>query len=352
MDLFRETAGVGGGQTDQHVHQRRPALGRRCRRSFVQPGVEGSLRVCADAGESGRQLPGPGGTDTGNEQQRPHPGDLIAWVLGQPEKGQQVFDVGHLHELQAAVLDERDVAPAELQFESEAMVRRTEEHRLPAQRESRLPVVEDGLHQETRLTVFVFAQHELSRLTLRAVGPEVLLVPLSRLGDDAVGDLEQRGGAAVVAFQGDDGGVGELRGKVEDVPHRGRAERVDGLGVVAHHGDTVAVGPEQADDLGLQRVGVLVFVHQHAIEAGPHRGARRAVLEEAAPEQQEIVVVEHGLLGLAVDVAAEQRPQVVRVIAAPRESALQNRLEPFAGVDAAAVDVEARGLLGEATLPA
>ena len=53
----------------------------------------------------------------------------------------------------------------------------------------------------------------------------------------------------------------------EDVAHARRAEAVDRLRVVAHDGDAAAVGLHQAQDLRLQRVGVLVFVDQHVIEA-------------------------------------------------------------------------------------
>ena len=71
-------------------------------------------------------------------------------------------------------------------------------------------------------------------------------------------------------------------------------KRVDRLRVVADDRDAAAVGTQERDDVGLQRVRVLVLVDEHGVEAlraRGHRQGRRA----AAPEQQQVVVVEHVL---------------------------------------------------------
>ena len=91
-------------------------------------------------------------------------------------------------------------------------------------------------------------------------------------------------------------GAGEALLEVEDVAHGGGAEGVDGLRVVADAGDAGAVRAQQRDDVGLQRVGVLVLVDEHVVEALAHAGAAGRVGEQAAPEQQQVVVVEHLLL--------------------------------------------------------
>ena len=98
------------------------------------------------------------------------------------------------------------------------------------------------------------------------LGPEVFGVSFAGQADHLVRGGQDRLRAAVVLLQGDDRGVGVMLGEVEDVPHGGRAEGVDRLGVVADHGQPLALGREPIEDLGLERVGVLILVDQHAIE--------------------------------------------------------------------------------------
>ena len=114
------------------------------------------------------------------------------------------------------------------------------------------------------------------------------------------------------------------------------------------HGDARAVGPQQRDDLGLQRVGVLVLVDEHVVEALAHARAGGRVGEQPVPEEQQVVVVEHLLLLLAVDVGGEEAAEVVLGVAAPGEGRRQHLGEGELRVDAARVDVEAGGLLREA----
>ncbi len=86
---------------------------------------------------------------------------------------------------------------------------------------------------------------------------------------------------------------GNCEREVEDVADRGGAERVDRLRVVADGGHAGAVGSEQRDDLRLDRVRVLVLVHEDVVEASSHAIARDRIGEQAVPEEQQVVVVEH-----------------------------------------------------------
>ena len=88
-----------------------------------------------------RALPGPMPGSSGSSAQ---PGHHVARVLGQPQEGHQVLDVGRLDELQPAVLVEGDVAPRQLGFEQHAVVRGAEQDRLPPQSDARLAVLEDA----------------------------------------------------------------------------------------------------------------------------------------------------------------------------------------------------------------
>ena len=62
----------------------------------------------------------------GNQLQHAEPGQAPGRILGKAQKRQHVLDMRGLQKLQAAELDERDVAPHELEFERGAMAGRPE----------------------------------------------------------------------------------------------------------------------------------------------------------------------------------------------------------------------------------
>ena len=110
-------------------------------------------------------------------------------------------------------------------------------------------------------------------------------------------------------------------------------------------------GLSAAQDLGLQRVGVLVLVDQHVIEARADLGARapaRAII--SVPVEQQVVVVEQLLRELGLDVLAEQPRELVRPLAAPRKTRLQRALQRLLRVHAVRVDRETRVLARKALL--
>ena len=211
-----------------------------------------------------------------------------------------------------------------------------------------LAVFEDALAEPLRLLVVVAAGGEHRAAAVVALGPQLLVAALGGLGDERVGGRQDGGRGAVVARERAHLGAGEALLEVEDVAHRGGAEAVDGLGVVADAGDAGAVRPQQRDDVGLQRVRVLELVDQHVVEALAHARAARRVGEEPAPEQQQVVVVEHLLLLLGVGVAGEELRQAFFGRQAPGEGGVQHLVQRQLGVDAAGVDIEAGGLLREA----
>ena len=72
---------------------------------------------------------------------------------------------------------------------------------------------------------------------------------------------------AVVLLEHDDGDVGERVLELEDVADVGAAEPVDRLVAVADDADVAVRLAEQEDELVLDRVGVLVLVDEHVLEA-------------------------------------------------------------------------------------
>ena len=164
--------------------------------------------------------------------------DLVVRVLQHPQQGEQVLHVGGLQELQAAVLHERDVPAGELDLEQVAVVAGPEQDRLaaaarrPRSRCSRTP---------RRPRRPARPRRGRSASTGRAppgrADHSVFVVALRRQGDHGVGASRIGWRGAVVLLQRDHRGAGELVGEVEDVAHGRRAEPVDGLRVVADHGE-------------------------------------------------------------------------------------------------------------------
>ena len=173
---------------------------------------------------------------------------------------------------------------------------------------------------------------------------------LPGLRDDPVGDLEELGGAPVVLREHHGVGPGMAGGEVEDVPHRRGPEAVDGLRVVPHHREPVPAGAQPVQQLRLEGVGVLVLVDQHVVELGADRRPRGIRSHQRVEEEEQVVVVQDPLLGLAVHVGAEQQPQPVDLLGAPGKASGEHRVQRGPGVHAAAVDVEAGRLPREAPL--
>jgi hypothetical protein len=116
------------------------------------------------------------------------------------------------------------------------------------------------------------------------------------------------------------------------------------LRVVADHGHALPVGRESAEDVGLQRVGVLVFVDEHRVEAGANRGCRLRRRHQGLPEEEQIVVVEDRLGLFAIDVDGKELLERVDMLAAPGKDLGDDFRQRFPAIDAAAVNVEARPL--------
>ncbi|MDT4830740.1 hypothetical protein FQZ97_642150 [compost metagenome] len=285
----------------------------------------------------------------GNELRDPEARHAPARVLRETQHGEQVLHMRGLEELEPAELHERDVAPRQFQLERRAVRRGAKQHRLRLQRQPALAVRQDLVGHPACLPGLVGHEHQHRLAGRGLVGPQRLGVPLGGLRDDAVRHVEDRLRRAVVALQRDDARLlRELRGKVEDVAHRGAAERVDRLRVVAHHRHAAPVGLHRAQDLGLQQVGVLVLVDQHVVEARADVRGQRGLGDHLGPVEQEVVVVEHVLLLLGLDVGAEQRLELGLPLGAPGKVVFQHGGQRRARVHAARVDRQAGALARKA----
>src|SRR6202034_509529 len=91
-------------------------------------------------------------------------------------------------------------------------------------------------------------------------GPEPLAFALGIVGHHRAGGFENILGGAVVLFQANDRGIRKIALKVEDVADVRATPAVDGLILIAHHANIFVHLGEQAHQLILAAVGVLIFV--------------------------------------------------------------------------------------------
>ena len=94
--------------------------------------------------------------------------------------------------------------------------------------------------------------------------------------------------------------------EIENIANGGAAKRVDALRVITDHGD-LAVGAQCAKNARLQRVGILILIHQHVIvERADLIGDRRRLFQQQRPRQQQVVVIQEIAFRLAPHVIAEE----------------------------------------------
>ena len=148
------------------------------------------------------------------------------------------------------------------------------------------------------------------------VGPELLALALSVVGDDGVGRVQDVGGASVVLLKADDPAALVLAFKAQDIFNGGAAEFIDALVIVAHHADIAPAPRQKRGQAVLQAVRVLVLVDEHIAEAAlpvlQHVGV---FLQELDGVVNEIVKV-HGVGGkaaagvLLIDLAVFSSPEI------------------------------------------
>ena len=137
------------------------------------------------------------------------------------------------------------------------------------------------------------------------------------LTEHTVGDGKDRHRRAIVLLEHDAGCAGEVLGEVPHVLDGRGTEAIDRLGVIADGGQ-IGVGPTHSPhDVGLDGIGVLVFVDQDVVEQVAKGIAGRADCERS-PEEQHVVIVEHIVGSLLRRVRSEDRLEIVGVISAPR----------------------------------
>ncbi len=203
-----------------------------------------------------------------HELHEPETGDMVTRIFDEAQQRQHVLDVRGLEEFEPAEFHVRDVAAGELDLQRTAMAAGAEQHRLLLQRHAAFAVLQHSFDDVARLVCLVANADKARALVARAIAPKILGEALPGKADDRICGGQDGLRRTVVALQRDDrGGRTELRGEIEDVAHRGGAEGVDRLRIVAHDRQAGTVRLQRHENRRLQPVGILIFVNQNVIEA-------------------------------------------------------------------------------------
>src|SRR6266446_10383993 len=178
------------------------------------------------------------GSHTGQELQHPKPRHVVSRVLRPPQHAEHVLHMRRLQKLEAAVLHERDVALAELDFEEIGVVGRTHQNGHVVQGDAGFALLQHPFYYIVRLRLLILRGHEQWPLLRPSLREQVLFEPLTPSTYHSVRSVQNRLYRAVVLLELDDrGGWVEVAGKIQDVSYGGSTKRVDRLRVVADHGD-------------------------------------------------------------------------------------------------------------------
>ena len=149
------------------------------------------------------------------------------------------------------------------------------------------------------------------------------------MGDEHRGGADDVAAGAVVAFEVDDGVLGEVLGELPDVPDVGAAPAVDGLVRVSDDAHVAVFAAEQAGQLVLGVVGVLVLVDEDVPVAGGVLLADPVVLAEQRDGlQQQVVEVERVGLGQDLLVPLVAFDQLRHAVPVGLGAQLLRRLHP------------------------
>ena len=139
---------------------------------------------------------------------------------------------------------------------------------------------------------------EADGFALSPLGPQGLFLAACVMGDDLIGSVQDVGGGAVILLQLDDGSVGIVLLKIEDVADIRAAPAVDGLIVVSHDAEVAALVGEELDHHILGVVGVLILVHHDIAEALAIALQHRRMIRQQLEGLDKQIVKVQGVVGL------------------------------------------------------
>ena len=97
--------------------------------------------------------------------------------------------------------------------------------------------------------------------------PECLILSGLVMMDDSIRRLQNFLCGTVILLQLNYGCIGKILFKIQNIADIRAAPAIDGLVVVAHHAQVAAFTGNQAHQLILGVVGILIFIHMHILKA-------------------------------------------------------------------------------------
>ena len=223
----------------------------------------------------------------------PLEGLVVAGVDNQPNIGQQILDLLVVVERIALVNTIGYSFAAQRVFERLGLVVGAVQNRCLGPLIARSPhlVAQVADHHFGLLAVGIGSEH--ADLFAHIPFRKALLLHAFRITfDHRIGRLDDRTRRAVILLQLEDHRVGEILLERKDVLDLGPPERIDRLGVVAHHADLRMELRQAPDDDVLGIVGILILIDQDVFElllvAGRHVGT---VSQQDIGLQQQVVEI-------------------------------------------------------------
>src|SRR5689334_23190914 len=177
--------------------------------------------------------------------------------------------MGALHKLKTAALNEWNTMACKFDFEIERMEARSEQNSDIPERHTFLAQLEYLLTNELRLHLLTSRLDELGPRAGMFPGKKSFFIAFRGALYNLVRDVQNRLRAAVIFFELDDACSREVLRKIHDVAEIGAAEGINALRIITDHGHVLVCSGQQADDLGLQMIRILIFVHHdEAIRIG------------------------------------------------------------------------------------
>ncbi|CAI8916143.1 hypothetical protein EMIT0196MI5_30307 [Pseudomonas sp. IT-196MI5] len=192
---------------------------------------------------------------------------VIAPSFEQPQVSHGVLDFGAFEEALTAIDTVWDALAQQSFFQNPRLGVGTIQNRDIAARQAGFQRAFDGFDNVAGFVMFVERGVQIDRFAFAAIGPEFFAQAPGVVGDQGVGSLQDTRGGAIVLFQTNGFGVGEVFGILVDVLDFRAAPAVNRLVIVAHHHQAVAALGQQAQPGVLHGVGVLELVHQNVPEA-------------------------------------------------------------------------------------
>ena len=196
----------------------------------------------------------------------PGEGHVVVGIAEEPQIGQHILHLGAAEEGGATVDLVGDAVALKDHLQNAALgVSAVEDGEavIPA---AHAAAVQDAVADIHRFLPLRPALVDRDGEAVGPVRPQALVLSAMVVFDDPVGTLQDLVGGAVVLLETNHPGAGEILFEFQDVADIRAPPAVDALIVVAHHAQVPMLLRQQAHNVVLGHVGVLILVHQNIAE--------------------------------------------------------------------------------------